>query len=141
MLSVGQQQCCGQQTQAYIVHTTRQVTFLSKESSDTHAGCCFFHWSWFLLLFKAALESADMSHCSWAAARATKSPREGPPPRVAALLGSQGRILPGCGQVRWPVQTCGLARGLEGRLPGKMMHCWTYRRNFWLVWRIFNINI
>ena len=137
MLSVGQQQCCGQHTQAYIVHTTQQVNFLSKGSSDTHASCCFFHWSCFLLLFKAALESADMSHCSWTAARVTKSSREGSPPTVATLLGSQGRILPGCGQVVWSMQMCGLAGGLEGRHPGKMMHCWTYRRKFWLGWRFF----
>lgn len=134
MLSVGQQQCCGQQTQAYIACITWQVTFLSTESSGTRADCCFFHWSWVWLLFKAALESADMSHSSWTAVRVTKSPREGWPPRVAGISRKDpASMWSGC-VVHVNVWPCG---GLEGRHPGKMMHCWTHWRKFWLLWRFF----
>lgn len=118
----------------HILRITRQVTFLSTESSGTRADCCFFHWSWVWLLFKVALESADMSHSSWRAVRVTKSPREGWPPRVAGISRKDpASMWSGCA-VHLNVWPCG---GLEGRHPGKMMHCWTHWRKFWLVWRFF----
>lgn len=100
-LSMGQQQCCDQHMGADIV-----VTFLSKNTSDIHAGgvlslLCF------LLLFKAALGIAARSHCPYTAARVTEVPR-------VPVLGSWGRMLSRYSQIVWTMHTCGL-RGEASR--------------------------
>lgn len=83
---------------------------------------------WFLLLFKAALGIAEMSHCLCTAARVTKNPREVSPPECP----SWG---PEKGSCQEAVRFCGPCKCVasEGRHPGKTMHCWAYKRNFWLL--------